>query len=126
MGVTIVNLGETVVAGDGYTIELVLDKEGVVDPNYLANSPTISASIWPGGVAGFAITDKLVTVIDAGLGRANLVLTEADTLLLAPNLPNYARKFVTQYGDIKVIEDPGGRVSHNGPFKFPVRRKITG
>ncbi len=124
MPVVITDLGKTVVAGDPYVLELTLHKEGVLDADYLVGVQSMKASIWPGGDDPFLITDKLLTLIDAPTARADLSLDAADTLLLAPPLPNYPDKVITMYGDIEVVEQ-SGRISHNGPYKFDVRRKIT-
>ena len=124
MPIVIVDTDKVLVAGDPYVFELTLLKEKVLDVNYLVGVVSMKASIWPGGDDPFLIIDKPLTLIDAPTARADLSLTAADTLLLAPGLPNYANKSIIQYGDIEVVE-LSGRVSHNGPYKFEVRRKIT-
>ena len=124
MPVVIINVDKVMVAGNPYVFELTLHKEGVLDPNYLAGATTIEGSIWPGGDDALLISAKALTLIDAPTARADLSLTGADTLLLAPGLPNYANKSIWMYGDIKVIE-ASWRESHNGPYKFEVRRRIN-
>lgn len=122
--VTVQQLGEVIVAGNDYIIDLTLQKDGVIEPTFLAGA-TLTASMGPGGDDNSNIlTDLPCVVTDADLGLATLTLTKANTLLLAPGKGKRASTILTHYGDIKVIES-GGNETHCGPFAFPVRGAIT-
>ncbi len=125
MAVTVVKAGQVVVAGDDYVFDLVLRKNGAIDPAFLAGGAVATASIGPGGTASSnLISDHAIVITDAPNGLATLTLNSSETLLLTPGPGKRPSKIIVMYGDVKVIES-GGNETHCGPFSFEVRGAIT-
>lgn len=109
-----------IVAGDTYTVNATITKDGAT---YDITGATVTLTlISRAGPLYQPVLAHAVSITTAASGIVQLALTAAETAVIrTPSDPLQTRLYVA---DFKVVES-GGDVVHSDPMLVPVRRKIT-